>query len=297
MQMTVFSPAKLNLFLHITAKRDDGYHDLQSVFRAIDFGDELSFELINPDTITDDTPLVTLTGADTLTDDIDDNLIVKAVQTLAAQCPNQAKPIAIHLDKKIPTGAGLGGGSSNCAATLLAVNTLWALDLDCDTLVNIGASLGADVPFFIFSQMKQCDALAMGIGDKLTPLHLPAARYLLLLPHAHLATAHYFSHPKLQKNCPLLDRIDERYAEYGMVQTADFTNVFEPIALSDSAEVAAAMSYLRTLGTQTGTTARMSGTGSTVFLPIGDEIDDATLTAWQLSLPCPSVVAVSLYGE
>lgn len=295
MQMTVFSPAKLNLFLHITAKRDDGYHDLQSVFRAIDFGDELSFELVNPDAITDDTPLVTLTGADTLTDDINDNLIVKAVQTLAAQYPTQAKPIAIHLDKKIPTGAGLGGGSSNCATTLMATNELWNLGLNCEELIIIGAKLGADVPFFIFSQWHQSDALATGIGDQLDALSLPSARYLLLLPQAHLSTAAYFSHPTLQKNCPSIDNIPVRYDDYGMVQTADFTNVFEPIALENAA-VAQAMAYLRTLETDAKATARMSGTGSTVFLPISDEIDDATLTAWQLSAPCPSVVAMSLYG-
>ncbi|OOS24155.1 4-(cytidine 5'-diphospho)-2-C-methyl-D-erythritol kinase [Moraxella pluranimalium] len=289
--LELFSPAKLNLFLHITAKRQDGYHELQSVFRAIDFGDWMSFSLI------DDTasPLVVLTGADTLTDDINDNLIVKAVQLLAKHHADKARPIAIHLDKKIPTGAGLGGGSSNAATTLLAVNTLWQLGLDTETLIAYGTKLGADVPFFIFSHAHQADALAMGIGELLSTLHLPSARYLLLLPPDHLSTAQYFGHPSLQKNCPVLTDIDTRYDDYGKVLTAEFGNVFEPIALDSSPATRTALDYLRTLETDAKATARMSGTGSTVFLPISDEIDDATLTAWQLSAPCPSVVAMSLY--
>lgn len=290
MSLIVFSPAKINLFLHITAKRDDGYHDLQSVFRAIDFGDVLSFEP-SPSQV----QLVTLTGADTLTDDINDNLIIKAAKLLSTHHPDQARAVSIHLDKVIPTGAGLGGGSSNCAATLMALNTLWQLDLSTEQLMDFGQQLGADVPFFIFSQAHHADAHALGIGERLDALRLPSARYLLLLPRAHLATAALFNHPDLIKNTQLIPDIADRYSDYGERLSVDFFNAFERIAAQHSAAVAEALSYLHTLEAKTGTSARLTGTGSTVFLPIPEHIDAATLSAWQLSSPCPCVVAESLY--
>lgn len=290
MSLTVFSPAKINLFLHITAKRSDGYHDLQSVFRAIDFGDVLSFELAPSQT-----SLVSLTGADTLTHDINDNLIIKAANLLATHHPKHACPVHIHLDKVIPTGAGLGGGSSNCAATLMALNTLWQLNLPTQHLLGLGKQLGADVPFFIFSQAHQSDAHALGIGDVLEPLTLPRARYLLLLPRAHMATAQFFGHPDLIKNSQIVTSIADRYDDYGDRLSAEFFNAFERIATTDSPAVAEALAYLRTLEAETGSSARLTGTGSTVFLPISWHIDDVTLSAWQLSSPCPCVVAESLY--
>lgn len=290
MSLIVFSPAKINLFLHITAKREDGYHNLQSVFRAIDFGDVLSFELASPQA-----PLVTLTGAETLTEDINDNLIVKAVHLLAKHHPDHVRPVNIHLDKVIPTGAGLGGGSSNCAATLMAMNTLWQLQLSTQALLDLGRQLGADVPFFIFSQANQSDAHALGIGDQLNALTLPAARYLLLLPRAHLATAEFFRHPHLIKDSQIIANIATRYDDYGTRLSADFFNAFEQIAVSSSAAVAEALAYLRTLETKTGTHARLTGTGSTVFLPIPWHINASSLSAWQLSAPCPCIIAESLY--
>ncbi|MFC0820141.1 4-(cytidine 5'-diphospho)-2-C-methyl-D-erythritol kinase [Moraxella marmotae] len=290
MSLQHFSPAKLNLFLHITAKRADGYHNLQSVFRAIDFGDELTFTLA-----TAQTPLVTLSGADTLTEHLDDNLIIKAVQLLAKHYPQHAKAVNIHLDKKIPTGAGLGGGSSNAATTLIALNELWHLELSPQTLMALGKTLGADVPFFIFSHANQADAHALGIGDELEPLNLPQARYLLLFPPVHLATAVFFAHPDLPKNCPLIAPIAERYGDYSEQMTAEFCNVFEPIAAQHSSAVKTALDYLRSLEPLTASTARLTGTGSTVFLPIPAHIDDGVLTAWQLSAPCPSIIAESLY--
>lgn len=290
MSLIVFSPAKINLFLHITGKRDDGYHDLQSVFRAIDFGDVMSFEL-SPS----QAPLITLTGADTLTEDLNDNLIIKAAKLLATHHPDRAQAISIHLDKVIPTGAGLGGGSSNCAATLIALNTLWQLDLSTQQLMDLGQQLGADVPFFIFSQAHQADAHALGIGEQLSALKLPSARYLLLLPRAHLATAELFGHPDLIKDSQIITDIADRYGDYGDHLSADFYNAFEHIAVMHSPAVAEALSYLRTLETKTGTSARLTGTGSTVFLPIPEQIDAAELSAWQLSSPCPCVVAESLY--
>lgn len=291
MSLTVFSPAKINLFLHITAKRDDGYHNIQSVFRALDFGDWLTFM---PAAI--DAPLLTLTGADTLTANLHDNLISRAATALATRYPDAATPIAIHLDKKIPTGAGLGGGSSNCAATLITLNQLWQLNLSTDELLAIGRTLGADVPFFIFSHAQQADAHALGIGDELSALSLPAARYLLLFPQAHLATKTLFAHPELNKNHALLDNIDARYLEYGERLEAGFYNAFEAIASKINTQVATALDYLQRLAAITNTHPRLTGTGSTVFLPIPAHIDLSELTAWQLSAPCPCVIADSLYS-
>lgn len=290
MALKIFSPAKINLFLHIIGKRPDGYHDLQSVFRTLDFGDWLSFDLMDTKK-----PLITLTGAEGLTKELDQNLIVKAVTLFAKHFPNHAKPIVIDLQKHIPTGAGLGGGSSNCATTLIALNQLWALDLSLQALIDFAKQLGADVPFFIFSHFHQQDAIVCGIGEILTPLKLPSARYLLLFPQAHLSTAQFFSHPDLQKNCSPIPNIGNRYDDYGNTMTDAFINVFEPIAVMHSPAVALALQYLKSLQISTGTTARLTGTGSTVFLPIPDNIDDAMLKHWQAAAPCPTVIAQNLY--
>ena len=183
--LTRLSPAKINLFLHITGKRADGYHNLQTVFRLLDWGDYLQF------TLTDmiDTPnaaqvntsidqqaaaltqqLISLKGAASITDNVADNLIFKAAKALLAyvisiaQLPHSLHAISITLDKHLPMGAGLGGGSSNAATTLLALNELWQLNLNQDELLKIATTIGADVPIFIFGQ----DAIAMGIGEELT---------------------------------------------------------------------------------------------------------------------------------
>ncbi len=290
MTLTLFSPAKINLFLHITAKRSDGYHDLQSVFRALDFGDTLKFRFADSTA-----PLVTLQGADGLTADMTDNLIYRAAAALAKAHPKKAKPVHISLDKLIPTGAGLGGGSSNCATTLIALNHLWDLGLSTEALIDIAATLGADVPFIIFSHAHQCDAEARGIGEQLSRLPLAFARYLLLLPQAHLATALFFKHPDLRKDYPILTDLSGRTDEFMDMLSADFSNVFEPIAFSAAAPVQTAYDYLLSLQTHTGTQARMSGTGSTVFLPIPAHIEDSCIRAWQAAAPCPSVLANSLY--
>lgn len=290
MALKIFSPAKINLFLHIIGKRPDGYHDLQSVFRTLDFGDWLSFNLTGTKK-----PLITLTGAEGLTEELDQNLIVKAITLLAKHFPNQAKPIVIDLQKHIPTGAGLGGGSSNCATTLIALNQLWSLDLSLQALIDFAKQLGADVPFFIFSHFHQQDAIVCGIGEILTPLKLPSVRYLLLFPQTHLSTAQFFAHPDLQKNCSPIPNIGNRYDDYGNTMTDAFVNVFEPIAVMHSPVVALALQYLKSLQISTGTTARLTGTGSTVFLPIPDGTDEAALKRWLADAPCPAIIAQNLY--
>lgn len=282
--MIIFSPAKLNLFLHITDRRFDGYHNLQSVFCCVDFGDFLTFKKAN----TDNAPLITLTGAKTLTDKVSDNLIVKAVQTLANNYPNYARPLCIHLDKHIPTGAGLGGGSSNCATTLLGVNHLWRLGLGIDELREIATTLGADVPFFVFARLCGANAIVESIGDCLNAIQLPPCEFLLLMPNAHISTAQFFAKNTLKRDCPiyshdLLTQLDLYHLP------PEFGNVFEPLAVEFSPNVATALSYLKQLQPQTQTTARMTGTGSVVFLPLIG-IDQTTKAQFIKNAPCPAII-------
>lgn len=287
-ELTLFSPAKLNLFLHITGYADNGYHHLQSVFTALDFGDNLTIRSTNS------SQPVTLIGGDHLTDDINDNLIIKAVQTLAKRFPAYASSVQIILDKHIPTGAGLGGGSSNCAMTLIALNELWGLRLSTDELIKIGATLGADVPFFIFAHAHQSGAIATGIGDKLTPIDLPPCQYLLLMPDEHISTATLFASERLRRDCPIYDMetlINSNFYE----PNALFGNVFTPLVLENSPKVAMAMGYLDDVSTQTHTKARMSGTGSAVFLPIPYNINDATIARLIDDAPCPAIFTKNLY--
>lgn len=296
-QLTCFSPAKINLYLHITGKRDDGYHNLDSIFRALDFGDVLHFYA--DDTPSYSTPCVYLAGAEGITDNNQDNLIVKAASALSrhAQQYNigRLSDVRIQLTKRIPMGAGLGGGSSNAATTLLALNTLWQLDLSQAHLCAIAATLGADVPFFVFASQHP-SARATGIGDVLRPLALPARRYLLLMPDAHISTATLFLHPLLKKDStPLADDSLNALAKCAFDRLPDdIGNVFMPPVLSQSPDITTAFDYLSHLSTQTNTTARMTGTGSALFLPIDEQIASTTLDTWLAQAPCAAVVTRSL---
>lgn len=287
-QLTLFSPAKLNLFLHITGRADNGYHHLQSVFTAIDFGDTLSFRTSTSQ------KLVSLIGADNLTDDINDNLIVKAVQALAKRYPAYTSSVQIILEKHIPTGAGLGGGSSNCATTLIAINELWGLRLCTDELMSIGASLGADVPFFIFAYFYKSSAIATGIGEILTAIDLPDCGYLVLLPDEHISTATLFDCDELRRDHPVYDHHTLLGANF-FGENALFGNVFTPLVLARSAKVAHAFGYLSNLEHQFGSKTRMSGTGSAVFLPIPYELNDTAINRLIDNAPCPALFARGLY--
>ena len=306
--ITRLSPAKINLFLHITGKRADGYHDLQTVFRLLNWGDYLHFLVSDKakvvDKITDlDTlchQLLTLAGADSITHHISDNLIVKAGRALLAaaiasnKLPKQLLPVQVTLDKYLPMGAGLGGGSSNAATTLLVLNEIWQFNFTRDAMLEIGAKIGADVPIFIFGQ----DAIAMGIGDKLTAIDLPAQQYLVLTPDAHVNTAELFAHPKLQRDMTPLPTltIQGQYDYYGQKQIAPYQNVFTPVVTSLAPAVDQALRYLQGLEKQTNSTARMTGSGSTVFLPLNANItpDKALLAKWIAHAPCQGYVVKSL---
>ncbi|WP_462163553.1 4-(cytidine 5'-diphospho)-2-C-methyl-D-erythritol kinase [Pseudoalteromonas xiamenensis] len=189
--LTLLAPAKLNLFLHINGKRADGYHELETLFTLLDFGDELTFEA-------NEKGSVTIEGAPS---DINlaDNLIFKAAQMLR---PYTAQTAGAHivLNKRLPMGGGVGGGSSDAATTLLALNELWNCQLNVSELANLGVKLGADVPVFV----RGVSAHAQGIGENLLPVSLSEKFYLVVSPGVHVSTAAIFGHPDLPRDTPKL---------------------------------------------------------------------------------------------
>lgn len=304
------SPAKINLFLHIIGKRSDGYHDLQTVFRLLNWGDYLHFSvkgkiaLSTVESRLDATELchqlLVLAGAEAITTNIDDNLIFKAARALLAfaiqsdALPEQLKQVYVTLDKHLPMGAGLGGGSSNAATTLLVLNEMWRLNFTRDELMAIGAKIGADVPIFIFGQ----DAIGMGIGEQLTAINLPNQQYLVLTPDAHINTAKLFAHPMLQRDIAALsiDTIQNQSDHYTQDLLTPYQNVFTPVVTSLASAVEAALRYLQGLEAQALGAARMTGSGSAVFLPLDETVatDKTLLARWVAEAPCSGYVVGSL---
>ncbi|NWO04260.1 MAG: 4-(cytidine 5'-diphospho)-2-C-methyl-D-erythritol kinase, partial [Alteromonadaceae bacterium] len=187
--LTLPSPAKLNLFLHIVGKRPDGYHELQTLFQFLDYGDELTF------TLTPDQPGVRLAEPIHGVAD-DDNLIIRAARMLAGHAQEPLPGVTIAIDKRLPMGGGLGGGSSNAATTLLALNRLWQLNLSEDELAEMGLTLGADVPVFVRGRA----AFAEGVGEKLTPANPPEDWFLVLKPACDINTGKIFSEKGLTRD-------------------------------------------------------------------------------------------------
>jgi len=235
--LSVLAPAKLNLFLHITGRRPDGYHELQTLFQLLDWGDQLLFT-------------TNKSGKITLQDDStgippEDNLIVRAARLLQ----QGSQGVHIVLQKRIPTGAGLGGGSSNAATTLLALNHLWDRYIPRSTLQTLSAQLGADVPVFVGART----AWAEGIGDILTPLELPERWYLILVPHCHVSTAEIFSHRQLTRNTfPI---------KMATFFEANSRNDCQQLVRNLYPEVDKALKVLDNFGE-----ARLTGTGACVFI-------------------------------
>jgi 4-diphosphocytidyl-2-C-methyl-D-erythritol kinase len=185
--LTLLSPAKLNLFLHITGRRTDGYHNLQTLFQLLDYGDTLTFTPNNEAriTLTPDLPGVSF----------EQNLIIKAVRALEPFKPASAG-VDIHLQKRLPMGGGIGGGSSNAATTLVALNHLWRCNLTKAQLQTIGLQLGADVPVFINAQT----AWAEGVGERLETIEMQPKWFLVAQPDCHISTAEIFSHKDLTRD-------------------------------------------------------------------------------------------------
>ena len=185
------APAKLNLFLHITGRRTDGYHLLQTVFQFLDFSDELEFEL------REDGRIILSSNYDDV--DPEQDLIIRSARRLqaASGCTQGAD---IRVRKQLPFGGGLGGGSSDAATTLVALNQLWDLGMSTEELSVIGLELGADVPVFVHGRA----AWAEGVGEQLTPIELPEAWFLVASPGVHVSTAEVFNSPDLTRNTPAI---------------------------------------------------------------------------------------------
>lgn len=185
--ITLPSPAKLNLFLHILDRREDGYHNLQTLFQLLDYGDQLSFSANKQSEINITSNIEAVAPRD--------NLVFKAATALQ-QATDCKWGCDIELDKKLPMGAGLGGGSSNAATTLVGLNSLWQCNLSLDQLAEIGGELGADIPVFV----KGFSAFGEGIGDKLTPISLDEFCYLVVAPKIKVSTEQIFCHSELTRN-------------------------------------------------------------------------------------------------
>ena len=267
------APAKLNLFLHITGRREDGYHLLQSAFMLIDWCDTLHVEQRTDGQISREDLDVALTEND---------LIVRAAQALKA---HSATPMGAHImvNKRIPSQAGMGGGSSDAASTLLTLNRLWQLKLDTETLAQIGLSLGADVPFFVRGQ----NAWVEGIGEKMTPLELPVARFVVVKPPDGLETRLIFSDPALKR-----DTKTAIISGFAANATGFGRNDLQPVAQRLCPGVNSALSWLESRGLN----ARMTGSGSAVFAPIPHDVDlSAPPGGFQVRL-CQSLEMHPLFG-
>lgn len=189
--LVLLSPAKLNLFLHITGRRADGYHSLQTFFQLLDYGDELSFSLREDGFITLEPGIPGV--------ELEHNLIIKAARLLEPYKPAKLG-IDINLKKHLPMGGGIGGGSSNAATTLVALNHLWQCGLSKNELQQLGLQLGADVPVFVNAQT----AWAEGVGEVLQPIEMKTKWFLVVQPDCHVSTATIFSHKDLTRNTPAI---------------------------------------------------------------------------------------------
>jgi 4-diphosphocytidyl-2-C-methyl-D-erythritol kinase len=246
MTFSLPAPAKLNLFLHITGRRADGYHTLQTVFALLDVADALHFSAANHLTL--DAPAA-LGG--------DDNLVLRAARALqhATGCQQGA---SLKLDKTLPAGGGVGGGSSDAATTLLGLNHLWQLGLTIDQLAHIGLTLGADVPVFV----RGHSAWADGIGEQLQPIDLTEEFFLVVHPGISVSTAAIFNDPQLTRHTP-----ESRVAAFlGPGAETRFRNDCEPVATRLFPEVGAAIRWLQ----KHAGNGRMTGTGACVFARVAD---------------------------
>ena len=240
------APAKLNLFLHVTGRRADGYHELQSVFRLLDWGDRIRLR------VRDDGE-IRRHGASVEGLAEADDLAVRAAKALR-EAGNVGKGADIVVEKTIPAGAGFGGGSSDAATVLLALNRLWRLDWDPDRLAALGLTLGADVPVFV----RGHNAWAEGVGDRLVPVELPPAWYLLFDPGIHVGTGELFQTPELTR-----DSAPATISDF--VSGAVLDNAFEPVLRRREPAVEAAFEALARVGTP-----RLTGSGSGCFVEFAD---------------------------
>lgn len=260
--MTLFlaAPAKINLFLHILGRRQDGYHEIQTFFQLLDYGDQLSFSVRCDGQLTLTPAMVDIAD--------NDNLIIRAAKSLQATTKTRLGA-DIQLDKRLPLGGGLGGGSSDAATALVALNHLWKTGLTATDLANLGVQLGADVPVFVHG----CSAWAEGIGEQLQAIVMPERWYLVIKPNCSVSTRQIFSHPQLTRNTPPITVAS--FLEKGGINDCQTTvSQIYP-------EVAEAISWL---GQHAD--AQLTGTGACIFAALpsksaADELLRKVPTHWQ----------------
>ena len=258
------APAKLNLFLHVTGRRPDGYHTLQTLFQFLDIHDELQFEVTSDGRITRPRALPGVPE--------EQDLCLRAARLLQAASRTTQGAI-IHLGKRLPVGGGLGGGSSDAATTLLALNKLWGCGLTLEALATLGLKLGADVPVFV----QGLAAWGEGVGELLTPAEPPEHWFVVLAPKVMVSTAQVFAAFSHESDLtPYRPAITIRDFRAG--QTC---NDLEPVVRRLYPEVDNALNWLGEFGE-----ARMTGSGSCVFLPVADEA-----TGQAILMQCPAALA------
>jgi len=242
------APAKINLFLHVVSKRADGYHELQTVFQFLDYGDELQFVINNSGEVTRDYDY----GFDQQSD-----LCLRAALLLKAYASANAG-VNISLTKRIPTGAGLGGGSSDAATVLIALNQLWQVGLSREKLAKLGLELGADVPVFVMGQA----AWAEGVGERLTPLNLEENWFLVLNPDVCVSTGKVFANKHLTATHQMMKI--RAFQETDKLHFGE--NQLQVIVRTEYPEVDALFNWMSRFGEP-----RMSGSGGAIFLPLIDQ--------------------------
>ena len=247
------APAKLNLFLHVTGRRADGYHELQTVFQLIDLCDTVAVE------VREDGAIERPEGPADVPAESD--LVVRAARALQAA---SGTPLGatLRVRKRIPLGAGLGGGSSDAATTLLALNALWGCRLGAEELARLGLPLGADVPVFV----RGFSAWAEGVGERLTPIQLPERWYVVIHPGVGVSTRDVFQSPELTRNSPLITI--RAFFEAGG------RNDCEPVVRARCPEVAAALDWLSRYAP-----ARLTGTGSCIFASCASAVEAERIAA------------------
>jgi 4-diphosphocytidyl-2-C-methyl-D-erythritol kinase len=247
------APAKLNLFLHVTGRRPDGYHELQTVFQLIDLCDTISISVGSDGLIErpDGPPGV----------DPEADLTVRAARALQ-QATGSKLGATLRIRKRIPMGGGLGGGSSDAASVLLGLNAVWGCGLPVDALARLGLPLGADVPVFV----RGASAWGQGVGEDLQPLELPEAWYVVIHPGVAVGTRDVFQSPELTRNSPIIT-IRDFFQSGGR-------NDCEPVVRARFPEVAEALDWLGRFAP-----ARLTGTGSCIFAPCATAIDAERLAA------------------
>lgn len=238
------APAKLNLFLHVTGRRPDGYHEIQTVFQLIDLADSLHF------TPRADSEIRRVEGPAEVP--VKDDLCLRAARRLQAAC-HLDRGVDIRLAKQIPLQGGLGGGSSDAATTLVALNEIWGLRLPPSLLAELGLALGADIPFFVLGQT----AWGEGVGERLTPLDLPERHFAVVFPGVGIRTTDVFQAPELTRKTP-------ETTIRGFLKAGGH-NDCEPVVTGRSPEVRRALAWLAARGK-----AQMTGTGSCVFASFAD---------------------------